>query len=150
MGSSYTPNKHGVSYPDHTADVWLRVEADSIEDLVIRSIHGFYGIMAEEYCLDEGGQHTLSYESGNLETLIVVLLSDLLYYFEAEKVIFLIHSVLLAKENDIYRIEITGSKHEYEIPGGRSGIEIKAVTYHGADVRCEEGGKWKMMVLLDL
>lgn len=150
MGQAYTPDKQGVSYPDHTADVWLSVEASNIEDLILRAIEGLYGIIAEEYDLDVGSDAALSFEAGNLETLLVTLLSDFLYYFEAEGSIFRGTSVSLIEDRGQHRIDIVGSKHDFEIPEGRGGIEIKAVTYHGAEVKSNDAGKWHMKLLLDV
>jgi SHS2 domain-containing protein len=139
-----------VEYLDHTADIWLYVEAEAIENLILRSIEGLYGIMAEEFEIDAGTASSFHCEAGNIETVFVKLLSDILYYFEAEGIVFQAASASLSIDRGIYRIDIDGSKHGFIIPEGKGGLEIKAITYHGADVALDDLGKWHMKLLLDL
>ena len=45
--------------------------------------------------------------------------------------------------------QIKFTKVACEIPKGKGGMEVKAATFHGVELR-ERGGKWEGKVLLDL
>jgi SHS2 domain-containing protein len=126
MEQTYTPKKEGIRYLDHTADIWLSVEADNLEDLFMRSIEGLYGIIAEEYLLSGG--------------------SDL----SAENLIFQRSAVSMKEQNSSFELKLSGRAYNFEIPEGKGGIEIKAITYHDAQVKSDMNGMWQMKLLLDL
>ncbi len=75
--------------------------------------------------------------------LLVDFLSEVLYLCQANKEIYRIARVKQLTDTQI-EAEIEGQKVE------RFGEDIKAVTYHGLEIKQKENGIWEAIVLFDI
>jgi SHS2 domain-containing protein len=146
MDKIFVPSKDGVSIGEHTADLWLEFEGGSLEECIQRAVHGLYSVMAQEYSLIKGSEVEEILNMGSAEMLVVDILNEALYLFDAESSLMLDPSFTLHSER---KSQLRFRKIECEIPPGKSGMEVKAATFHGMELS-EDQGKWKGRILLDI
>jgi SHS2 domain-containing protein/predicted heme/steroid binding protein len=120
---------------EHTADAGIRAYGETIEELFENCAYGMYSIMVEKYDVLREGERSFALESISLEGLLVKWLSELLFYFETESLIF-----------SDFNLKVSGKKlsakasfcHYDEGTHGYATL-IKAVTYHMLEIRKEKG-----------
>ena len=115
----------------HTADVRLRIEADSLEKLFVSSLKGMNRILNKEYekYLDKHPiLEEVSVTSYDKTSLLIDFLSEILTRSHMHKAIF--HTI------DHFGIE-GNSLHAHLLgaPVDKFTEDIKAVTYHEAEVK---------------
>ena len=126
----------------HTADVRLRVTADTLENLFRDAVRGMYAVMR-----GEGGSAAVRRviavdESADTTSLLVDFLNEVLNRAQIGREIF--EEIRFTRFEALsLTAELTGTAPaEFE-------EDVKAVTYHEADVRHENGG-WTTMLVFDL
>jgi SHS2 domain-containing protein len=147
----FRPPQEGISIGEHTADIWLEASARDLEGLIYRTIMGIYGVMATAYELDGAFvDREISVEGPDLETAFIDVLSEILFLFDAESFVFTQTVSITEFISEGYvKIEILGRGGNATIPSGCAGMEVKAVTYHGATIVRERGNNTSK-VLLDI
>ena len=133
---------------EHTADVGLRVEASSIEELFVEAARGLFALTVENpEAIEPRRTVTIELESENLEGLFVDWLRELIYRFETEHLLLRDFRIELSAGNRRLRAECTGELADWtrHLPDN----ELKAVTYHGLRVEQTPNG-WEAEVILDI
>ncbi len=148
MMTVFQPDLKGTVYEDHTADIWLVGSGDSPEMVLSRMIYGLYGAVADRFEIREVGKTRIVLEANSLDLILVDLISEALYYLDAERKIFTNIRVGLSKGSP-FRLILDAVWCHYDIPEGAKGSEIKAATYHGAYLKPLSGG-WEGRILLDI
>ena len=150
MDQPFRPLRDGVTYREHTADLWVEARGKDIEEVVNRLVNGIYGVIASSMNVKgEGVRKEIQGEGPDLETALVELLSEVLYMFDAGPYV-VVESIVSVERGEKWdRINLSGKWYEFEIPEEHMGMEVKAVTYHGTEFR-REGGEMVAKVLLDL
>ena len=146
MGRTYVPSTKGITIGEHTADLWLEIKGGSLEECIRRAVHGLYSVMAQEFSLDEESGTEETFEIDPRDMLIVDLLNEALFLFDSESSIIIDPAIL---ENIGGKFIVSFKKVPGTIPPGKGGMEVKAATFHGMELR-EEQGAWFGKVLLDL
>ena len=125
----------------HTADVRLKIEAESYSRLIEESFHGLMTLLdgrsGEQEVIRE-----VSVESKNKTTLLVDFLNEVLTLAHINKECY----------SQIALKTLTDERLDASIKGfgvSRFKTDVKAVTYHEAEVR-EEGGRWLVSLVLDV
>ena len=127
----------------HTADVRLRVSAASPEDLFRDAVRGMYAVMRGEAREGESIRRTISVDdSASTTALLVDFLNEVLNRAQIGRELF--DDVRFTRfEPTSLTAELRGTQPaEFE-------EDVKAVTYHEAEVR-QEGGEWTTMLVFDL
>lgn len=130
----------------HVADVRLKTEAKTLEELFVFALEGMNKIMYENYDekLDE---HTLvreiSISSFDTTSLLIDFLSEILTLSQLEKTIFYEVKFLSFEENRLLA-HVIGAKVD------KFTKDIKAVTYHEAEVKKNQKGKWETVLVFDI
>ncbi|GBD36920.1 Protein archease [bacterium HR36] len=156
----------------HTADLGLRIRAGDLPTLFAEAGKALFSVLVENLeaiaCRET---HPLTLENDNLEYLFFDWLDQLLYLFDAQKLV-------LAD----FQVTITGGEMANHVQGGRPAEgssdagkanapcwrleaicrgekldrqrhildhEVKAITYHGLKVEKAEGG-WLAEVVVDI
>ena len=127
----------------HTADVRVLVTADTLEALFRDAVHGMYAVMRGEAHEGSPVRRTIAVdESADTTALLVDFLNEVLNRAQIGRELF--DAVTFT------RFEATSLTAEL---AGRAPAEfeedVKAVTYHEADVRLEDG-RWTTMLVFDL
>ncbi|AHM56820.1 hypothetical protein EAL2_c15250 [Peptoclostridium acidaminophilum DSM 3953] len=133
------------SYLEHICDIRLKVEADSMEELFKAALDGMNSIIAGGAAegLPESFERRICVESMDYTCLLVDFLSE---------VLLLTHS----HYNIFSRIEIeslSSSRLEAVLHGRRVeefDEDIKAVTYHEAEVVKNSQGNYESVIVFDI
>jgi SHS2 domain-containing protein len=135
---------------DHTADLGLRVTADSLNELFAEAAVGLTSlIVADVTSVVVAQERTVEISSPDLEYLYFDWLSELLFIFESE-------GWLTASAD----VEVTGNSLCGVVRGGnfceernRRSHEVKAITYHAlsVDSHSHDGKEiWTAEVIVDI
>ena len=113
---------------DHTADWALHVWAGTREALFVEAARGMYALVGAETAPTADLRRQIELTAEDYESLLVAWLQELLYYTEAEGVVF-----------GEFRVQALSPSHLWaEAWGGvveRLDKVIKAVTYHNLSIR---------------
>src|SRR6185369_1554098 len=131
---------------EHTADLGLRVSADSLEELFVDAARGLLAMLvADPESVRSVTTKTISLSADEPAYLLFDWLSELLYAFETDK-------LLLAE----FELAIDGNKLTAACRGEtmdesrhRMEHEVKAVTYHGLRLEQTASG-WFAEVIVDI
>jgi SHS2 domain-containing protein len=131
---------------EHTADKGIRVEADSLAELMAGAAAGMFGSMVDLDGLAVAVTRVVRVRAPDREALLVAWLQELIFLFEVEDLVFVAF--------DVRRVTDTGLE---AVAGGcpwpedrpRTGAAVKAVTYHGLSI-AERGGRWFASVVFDV
>jgi len=129
---------------EHTADVKLRVEADTLEDLFSEAVRA---LMVTMYRTALPGACTVRVEvhAGDLVGLVHDLLSEALFLSEVNEVVFA-SACLTIEEGAVYGI-LQGEP--FDPARHRGGSEVKGITYSGMKIR-KEDDKYILDIILDV
>lgn len=135
-----------VRHESHTADVQIIVEADTLEELFEGGLEGMNGILKENIPLPEN-QPNEGYEiavgSSDETALLIDFLSEVLTMSYEKRKIFRGLKILELKTQFIKAII-------YGTPVEHFDDDIKAVTYHMAEVKKNKAGKWQTRIVFDI
>ncbi len=131
---------------DHTADLGIEVEGASLEELFSHAGQAVFELMAELDKVETLVSRDLAIEGADLADLWVNYLREVLYLWSGEGL--LIKKVNIRQLTD-NSLKATLSGEPYDSRKHDLNMEIKAVTYHQAEVvRTKEG--WKGRVIFDV
>lgn len=131
---------------EHTADKGFKVKAASLKELFETSVAGLAKLCREDLI---GSTDTVSesyiieVEADDITGLLVDFLSEILTLSHIHKTVFLKAEIETLSEKHV-RAEIYGEKVEY------FDEEIKAVTYHQAEVKQKENGEYETVIVFDI
>ncbi len=134
-------------YLDHTADIAVKVTADSIEDLFIAASDALKDSLAENIKQESAETKRINLNEYSSEELLVSFLNELNYLFSVKK--WLLNSVIsisIDKYEKVWRLktECQGSKASCVYKE-----EIKAVTFHRMEIK-SENGKFSCILVFDI
>mgnify|MGYP001589043594 FL=1 len=133
---------------EHTADVGLRIEATSLEELFVAAARGVFSLIVENPEAIEPRQAVrIEIESEDLSGLFVDWLRELIYRFETEHLLLVEFRIELSDDRRRLRADCRGEKADWSrhLPDN----ELKAVTYHGLRVEQTPTG-CEAEVILDI
>ncbi len=132
---------------DHTADLGLRIRAASLEELFIEAAHALTdALVAQRTSVRPSERTAIRLEAAERTDLLHDWLAELLYLFEAERMVFSRFDVSLPPgklEATAWGEPLNPNRHEIE-------LEIKAVTYHGLKIEPTAACGWLAEVIVDL
>ena len=124
---------------DHTADIGIRAYGKTTEELFETCAYGMYAVMLERYEPSREGERSFKLGSESMEGLLVRWLSELLFYFETESLIFSDLSVVVSGAKVEKKLSARASFCHYDEKKHGYAALIKAVTYHNLEIRREKG-----------
>lgn len=139
----------------HTADTRLYVEADTLPELFEAAVEGMGNIVkssppkagpprAEKLKVQSANViKEIRIESPDVTSLLVDFLSEVLTYSQEEKAVF--------RKADIKKL--TDTSIEAKVYGEKTDEfdeDIKAVTYHEAEVKKNSKGNWETVIVFDI
>jgi SHS2 domain-containing protein len=143
----------GRKYIDHTADILFEAEGKTIEELFEQC-----GLAVEESQIDLATveaqeKKTFHIENKNVDGLLFDFLDDLLFYKDAEQLIFSKFEFKLQdpsnKEKFNYKLEVTGFGEKIDPGKHHQNVDVKAITMHMFEVKKTDDGWWAK-VLIDI
>lgn len=128
----------------HTADVRLKAEGSTPEELFCAALEGMAEIQsAQRKAQSEKLTKEIKIVSADTTALLIDFLSEALAQSHIEKAVF----------NEVKFTKLSDTGLEAEIFGERAegfGEDIKAVTYHGAEVVKNDAGNYEVTILFDI
>lgn len=131
---------------EHTADLGLRVRGRTLEELFVDAARGLLAMLVadpEEVRVEV--TRTISLTADDLSYLLFDWLTELLYAFETDKLLFSQIELTIAGNN----LTATCRGESMDEARHRMEHEVKAVTYHGLRVEQTATG-WEAEVIVDI
>ncbi len=137
---------HRIEQLHHTADICIRIEGTEASDLFRGGVEAMTRIMREDACHNGREltvRHPVVVTSVDRTTLLVDFLSDVLTLMQTEKAVFCRTTINQLSETAL-EAEVLG------YPVSSFDEDIKAVTYHQADVRQRPDQWWETLIIFDI
>jgi SHS2 domain-containing protein len=126
----------------HTADLEMRVTADSVEELFAEALRGLMEVIQPEGGGEEKREIDISLEAPDRTVLLVDFLNEALTRLHVDRGVCVGVSFEVLSETALEgRFQVTDATGFAE--------DVKAVTYHGAEVR-RDAGVWSTALVLDI
>ncbi len=131
---------------DHTADLAIEVEAEDLEGLFVEAARAMFNeIVGDLGSVRPAEERRFELREDTPEDLLVSWLSELLFLFEVEKMLF---SEFEVEINDgTLKGRARGERYDRERHELRTGI--KSVTYHMLEIR-RSGDRYKVTIVFDI
>jgi SHS2 domain-containing protein len=133
---------------EHTADIGLRIQAATLEELFCEAAAGLFSLMVEnlnDVRQTEAVEIELPRQGDAFDFLLFDWLNELLYRFDARRMLFA-KFVVRFTDNQLRAMAwgepLDPARHRLE-------HEVKAITYHALKVAQETGG-WLAEVIVDI
>jgi SHS2 domain-containing protein len=137
-------------YLEHTADVKFLAYGKTLEEVFENAALAMFNVMIDTGKISGGLIKNVYLKSPDLESLIVDWLSEHLYIFEVDEIVFSkFHVDRITEEDGEYSITSWASGEKFYPKSHPFETEIKAVTYNQLKVERIEDG-WKVQVVLDI
>lgn len=140
---------------DHTADLALEVQAPTRDDLFAEAAAALIDCLTDRERIAERASHTVALAAGDLGTLMVDWLTDLLVAFEVQGFLAARARVEVAPRREggwaggwILAAEVWGEPRDE----ARHPLKtlVKGITYHQLEVAPVATGGWRARITLDL
>jgi len=128
----------------HTADLRLRVWADTLELLFLDAVKGMMSILKENPKSEiRNPKRNLSISAGDKTATLVDFLNEVLALAQTNKEVYL--AVIFKKLSEVeVEAELAG------VPVEGFDEDIKAVTYHEAEIKKNPAGNWETILVFDI
>jgi SHS2 domain-containing protein len=142
-------NIPGYEYLHHPADIRFRAYGTTLEEVFEQAAHAMFHVIIDTASLNPEHSVDIKLESEGLENLLYDYLSELLYLFEVEDIIFGHFNIAsIEKTNGSFILHGQASGENIDQEHHSFETEVKAVTYHQLKVTEEEYG-YSVHVIID-
>lgn len=137
-------------YLEHTADIKFLAYGETVEEVFENAALAMFNVIIDTEKVSGETEREVLLTSPDLESLLVDWLSELLYLFEVDEVVFWKFQVEeIREEEGEYSIKTLASGEKYYPESHPFETEIKAVTYNQLELEKTAGG-WKAQVVVDI
>ena len=142
-------NNPGYEYLPHPADVCFRAYGATLEEAFEQAAYAMFHVIIDTAALNPERSVDIKLESVGLDNLLYDYLSELLYLFEVEEIVFSQFRVnSIEKTDGSYILHGKASGENIDLERHCFETEVKAVTYHQLKVTKEKGG-YNVHVIID-
>lgn len=129
----------------HTADIRLQIEGSTLKELFEAGIQGMAEVIKKGSCSSrfESKSKKIDVASVDLTSLLIDFLSEVLTYSQEEGVVYCRVKFLKIKDKEL-QAEVYGRAI------GNFDEDIKAVTYHEAEIKKNGRGNWEVVIVFDI
>lgn len=130
----------------HTADVRLQVKASTLEELFSIALAGMNELIKKEACQDKNDftiEKKITLSSVDTTALLIDFLSEVLSLSHKEGAVFC-RVAFTELNNESLRAIIKGKQVD------SFDEDVKAVTYHEAEVKKNKQGNWETVIVFDV
>ena len=137
-------------YLEHTADIKFLAYGKTLEEVFENAALAMFNVIIDTSKVSGETAREIFLKSPDLESLLVDWLSELLYLFEVDEIVFRKFQVKEIKvEGSEYSINARVSGEEFYSGNLPFETEIKAVTYNQLEIEKTVDG-WKAQVVVDI
>lgn len=134
---------------DHTADILFRAEAPSLPELFEQCALALEETQVDVPTIDTKQKIEIRGENKTVEGLLFDFLDDLVYYKDAERLVFRVFQIKIEQKGEVFQLLCTAAGETLDVEKHHPKVDVKAVTMHLFEVVKIENG-WKAQVLLDI
>jgi len=139
-----------INFLDHTADIAVDVEADSLDELFTASAHSWRESISDDENSLSTERRSLVMSDDDLEILLVSFLSELNYVYQSESWIMdSVHALQINKKDGVWYLGVELVGHTFNRDRANIKTEIKAITYHQMNIT-ELNGKFFTKIVFDI
>lgn len=143
------PDVTRFEYLEHTADAKFRAYGRTIEEAFENAALAMFNVMITTDHVREVISKKIDVTSADMEGLLVDWLSELLYLFDVEQVVFGKFVVEMIKEHSgEYSLSGSASGEPIDLERHKFNTEVKAVTYNELNIKEIPIG-WVVQVVVD-
>ncbi len=136
-------------YLEHTADVKFKAYGNSLEEAFASAAEAMFSAMIDLSAVSFKHAISINLEAESLEGLLYDWLSELLYQFDANYLIFGKFEVdKIAERDGKFLIEARVFGEQIDLERHKFHLQVKAVTFHGMEIK-RSNNRWMIQVLLD-
>jgi SHS2 domain-containing protein len=136
-------------YLEHTADLFFRSYGKSLGECYGNAARAMFSAILDPDSIDPAVKKTFLLEGNDLPVLMHDYLSEILFLFETEGLVFSVFEVSVEKKGAVYNLSATLSGEKFNKKKHIVLTDIKAVTYHDLKVEKRED-QWVAEVLCDI
>lgn len=140
------PNERGYEFFDHTADIGIRAQGATLNELFIRMAQALMELIAEDSVLKPTARRTLQLFAKDETALLLAWLQELLFWFSIDRFVpveYMFDEMSPTTLRGVVRGDIFDpSRHT-------QGREVKAITRHLLEVK-RSGDQWHGQVIVDI
>jgi SHS2 domain-containing protein len=130
---------------EHTADIGIIARGSGLPALFSNAASGMLSLLIEADTLRQDVTREISLEAGDMETLMVQWLNELLYITYTEKLVLHKFDIVI----DENRLAASCKGQEIELNSHIFKREIKAATYHNLRI-VERDGEYSAQIIFDI
>ncbi len=133
---------------DHTADIGIRVQGGSMEEVFLQAAEAMFDLMiGQKRPLIPAIEVPIRVEAATPDELLVRWLSELLFLFESRR---LVLTRFWIDRIDGSALEGAAKGLKFDETRHTRKLLLKAVTYHGLKLAQGPGGRWQAEVIFDI
>jgi len=136
-------------FVDHTADIAVDAEADTIEELFIISAQAWKESVFGESIIEEKEKKKIDIAERDTELLLVKFLDELNFLFQAKKWACGSIKEIIIKKNKEWYLSALILGELFKEKKHSVNAEIKAVTFHQLEIR-NISGKYSTRIVFDI
>ena len=139
----------GYEYLEHTADAKFRAYGTTLEEAFQNAAVAMLNVMINTGKISDEVSEKIELTSADLDGLVVDWLSELLYLFEVERVVFGKFKIGgITEMNGNYSLSAIAYGESLDLSRHKFDTEVKAVTYNSLKVEETMDG-WVVQVVVD-
>ncbi|MCK4265550.1 archease [Candidatus Babeliales bacterium] len=127
----------------HVADVRLNLEGDSLKELFIAAIEGMAELSKKELCKEFKLEEQISISAKDATILLIDFLSEILTLQHVNKAIYCKIDFSSLSETSLNAMVYGCSTDSFD-------EDIKAVTYHEAEIKKNKKGFYETVIIFDI
>lgn len=144
-----TSSERGFEMVDHPADMGLRVWAGSLDELFSEAAFALSSTLTDAARLSGENRMNVTLESADLDTLMYDWLSELLFLFDAEKLLFSRFDVKIEEKNGREHLTAELAGERFDNTRHQIHTYVKAITLHQLKIE-QRNSNWTATVFLDI
>ncbi|PIN74840.1 hypothetical protein COV17_04610 [Candidatus Woesearchaeota archaeon CG10_big_fil_rev_8_21_14_0_10_36_11] len=137
------------TYIEHTADILFKAEAGTISKLFEQCALAVEESQVELAAIKPKEKRDIVGENENVDYLLFDFLDDLLYYKDAEQLIFSSFEIDVSEDNNKYHLHCVAHGEKIDTARHEQKVDVKAITMHMFEIKKTKKG-WEAKVLLDI
>ncbi len=127
---------------DHTADIGIKATGETLEETFGEAAKGLFSVITDIDKVESVGEYRIEMSAHDHEELLVDFLSELIYLFEVESLLFSEFDVSITS-NDEKKLAVTARGEEIDDERHELLQAVKAVSYH--DIKVDQEGEIRVI-----
>ena len=143
--------EEGFIYEDHTADVQARCWGRTLEEAYNQTAYSLMSTITPDLKkISPNVEKKIKIEAEDKEALLFDFLSELLYIFDVDELVFNIIKVqIIKKSEDLFVLNALLRGEKFDVTKHEIGIEVKAITYSFMEI-AESKNKVEISIVFDI